>query len=60
MNIEFSDHALYQITERNISSLEIASAVSRPDKTIKQENGKFRSAKLLRRGGKRYVLVVIS
>ena len=59
MKIVFSEHARNQMTERNIVNDEIASALSKPDKVIKQTQNKFQAVKIVKKNGKKYLIVVI-
>ncbi len=57
--IVFTEHAAYQIIERNISKKQIIYAISKPDKIISQSNQKFQAVKLTKKGNKKYLLIVI-
>ena len=57
--IVFSQHALLQITERNLSESEVISAVRKPDKTILQNGQKIQVVKITKKNGKKYLMVVI-
>jgi len=59
MKIAFSKHARYQMLERNISEKEIILTLSNPDKIISQPRSKFQAVKLLKKAGKKYLMVVI-
>lgn len=59
MKIVFSQHARNQMMERNISEDEIILTVSNPDKIIEQPQGKFRAIRLIKKNGKKYLIIVI-
>lgn len=59
MKIVFSEHAKNQILERNILEGEIISTITNPDKIIKQTQGKFQVVKLIKKTGKKYLIVII-
>ena len=59
MRIIFSDHARAQMNERNLTQDAILRAVENPDKVVKQGGNRFAAQKLIRRNGKRYVLIVV-
>jgi hypothetical protein len=42
MKIIFSEHAKFQMAERNLSEAEIISTILKPNKVILQSPGKFR------------------
>lgn len=57
--IVLSKHARYQMKERNISEAEIISTISKPNKSIPQTQQKFQAIKLIKKNGKKYLMVVI-
>ena len=59
MKIVFSKHSRNQMVERNISEDKIISALSSPDKTIAQSQGKFQAVKLTKKNGKKYLIVAV-
>ena len=59
MKIIFSKHAENQIRERNLSKSQIISTILKSDKTLAQENQKFRAVKLIKKVKKEYLMVVI-
>jgi len=59
LKIIFSEHARYQMVERNISESEIIFAVQYPDKMISQLDEKFQVIKLIKKNNKKFALVVI-
>jgi hypothetical protein len=59
MRIAFSEHAKHQMLERNLLETEIISTILKPDKIIPQSYGKFQAVKLVKKNGKRYLMVVI-
>ncbi len=58
-HVRFSDHAEYQLRERSISKILVRDALELPDRTIRQNDGRFRTVKLLAKRDKKYALVVI-
>lgn len=59
MKIIFSNHAINQMEERNISRIRALEAVGNPDKIIGQLNKRIRAIKLLKIHEKDYLLIVI-
>ncbi|MBI2645065.1 DUF4258 domain-containing protein [Candidatus Uhrbacteria bacterium] len=55
----FSDHALFQIEERNILSKDILDCIVHPDKVVRQTMIRFRAMRIFKKDKKRYVLIVI-
>ncbi len=58
MKIIFSDHALAQMNERNLSEEAILHAMENPDKVVRQSGHRFVAQKLIRKNGRRYLLIV--
>ena len=58
MRIVFSDHARAQMDERNLSEETILRVIENPDKVVMQGGSRFAAQKLIRKNGKRYVLIV--
>lgn len=59
LKITFSDHAIYQLKERNLKEKLIKSALDKPDKTTLQFNFRKRAYKRFKRRRKNYLLIVI-
>lgn len=59
MEIAFSDHALRQLQERNLSKASVEKTVREPLKVIEQSPRRFRALRPIRKDSKRYLLVVI-
>lgn len=59
MPVFFSDHALFQVKERNILPEDVLECVARPDKVVRQTTVRFRTIKLFKKSKKRYILIVI-
>lgn len=59
MKIIFSEHARYQMLERNISEEEIISTLLAPNKIIKQTEEKIQAVKIIKQNRKKYLMVVI-
>lgn len=59
MDVRFTDHAILQMTERNLTQSEVESAVIHPDKIIRQLPRRYRAIKQIAKKNKRYLLIVI-
>lgn len=59
MEIVWSDHALRQVHERNLSKAAIEQAVRNPDRLIRQSPRRYLATRTIRRNGKKYLLVVV-
>lgn len=59
MKITFSQHALYQLHERNLTTREVENALHKPDRHIPQTFRRWRAVRIVTRQRKRYCLVVI-
>mgnify|MGYP001602231423 FL=1 len=59
MRLIFSNHALEQIKERNLSRDKVKEIVRKPDKIIQQSYVRFRAIRLLRRRKKSYLMIVV-
>lgn len=59
MEIYFTDHARYQLQERNISRSEAEWAVKKPDKILKQYSGRIRAVRRFKKQRKVYALVAV-
>lgn len=59
MEVVFSEHALRQLMERNLSRAEVSLTVRRPQKVVRQASGRFQALRVLYRQSKRYLLIVI-
>ena len=59
MRIVFSDHALHQIQERNLSKSQISRVVENPQILTNQSRNRFRAMGIISRKQKRYVLIVV-
>lgn len=57
--IIFSDHAIYQMKERNIKEKLVKLTLRNPDKTVLQFNFRKRVLRRFRYRGKNYLLIVI-
>lgn len=57
--IIFSDHAIYQMKERNIKEKLVKLALRNPDKTVFQPNFRKRILKRFRYRNRNYLLIVI-
>ncbi len=55
-----SDHARFQMKERNISEKLVQKVVEVPQETFRQGDGRIRSIRKFTKSGKKYVIVVIS
>lgn len=58
MRIIFSDHACVQMNERNIHEEAILRAMESPDKITRQDSDRFAVQKVIRKNGKKYLLIV--
>lgn len=58
MRIIFSDHARVQMNERNIHEEAILRVMENPDRVVMQSGNRFAAQKLIRKDGKRYLLIV--
>lgn len=56
MPVVFSNHALYQLSERGISDNEVKSALINPDKIVQQAENRFQAVSRI---DYKYALVVI-
>lgn len=59
LKITFSDHAIYQMKERNLKEKLIKSALRNPDKTVLQFNFRKRAYRRFKYRHKNYLLIVI-
>ena len=59
MKIIFSEHALFQIRERNLSKNLLIETVENPDTIVLQLDKRSRAQKIIEKEGKKYVLIVI-
>ncbi|MEK7174914.1 MAG: hypothetical protein AAB722_01065 [Patescibacteria group bacterium] len=59
MEIYFTDHARYQIKERNISPARVEWTIGRPDKTLKQSSGRVRAVRKFKKQRRVYVSVAV-
>ncbi len=59
MKIVFSNHALLQIAERNISKAEVERTVIKPQKMVQQTPTRYRAVRSIKLKEKRYLMVVI-
>lgn len=59
MEIHFTDHAEYQLKERNISRADVERTVRKPDKTLKQSSDRIRAVRKFKKRGKLYALVAV-
>lgn len=57
--IIFTDHAIYQIRERNISEQFVKQALRKPDKTFLQTNFRKKIIKKFKQRRKNYLLIVV-
>lgn len=57
--IIFSKHALYQIKGRGLLKAEITETIYNPDKFISQSFGKYQAIKMVIRGRKKYLIIVV-
>ncbi len=58
MRIVFSDHARAQMDERNIREEAILRVMENPDKITRQSGSRFAVQKLIRKNGRKYLLIV--
>ena len=58
-SISFSDHALFQMSERGISKQVVLRCLSAPEKITQQRLYRYRAMKILEKGKKDYLLVVV-
>lgn len=59
MNVVLSEHAIYQMQERNIRKDLIDTALKNPDKIVLQSNLRKQAIKLFKQHRKRYLLIII-
>ena len=59
MEITFSEHARRQLRERNIAESAVPETVRRPLKIIRQSERRYQVVRLIRKRGKRHLVIVI-
>lgn len=59
MRISFSNHALWQLKERNLTRIQIIAAIRSSGKVTKQAENRFRAVKKLQKLRKKNLLVVV-
>jgi len=57
--VVYSQHALNQMRERDISKREISFILNKPDGLVEQSSGKFQAVKLVIKNSRPFLLVVI-
>lgn len=58
--VSFSEHALFQMHERNLTRQTTLDTLANPDKRYRQSSGRFVTVKRIVRNRKTYGVVVIS
>lgn len=59
LKLQFTKHAKYQLSYRNISRKNIVKTISKPDRVIEQSAVRKKALKIVKKGAKMYVMVVV-